>query len=298
MLATSRHARGEYAEAQAEAQRSIATLAEIGDIWNSAFALVSAGRIATTLGQFGKALEYATRGLGLARQIGSGRSAVLNLWTLSVVHQEMENHHDARQAGHEAIDLARIGEVGALLVWNLSSLALSEAALGRTDEAQAHLEEARQRLRGRQSRADYTHDLAHTEARVLLALGSTANALEDAKALLEEVAASEDQHWRTPAMLLLADAMFALGDRAAAVPLYGTVIEEAQVLGRTPVLWRALAGLGEAQRALGQVGESAASARRARGIIDRLTATVPDERLRTTFLQSTKVQRITALAGA
>jgi hypothetical protein len=36
---------------------------------------------------------------------------------------------------------------------------------------------------------------------------------------------------------------------------------------------------------------------RAREIIDRLAATVPDERLRATFLQSTKVQRVAAFAS-
>jgi hypothetical protein len=33
------------------------------------------------------------------------------------------------------------------------------------------------------------------------------------------------------------------------------------------------------------------------GIIDRLTATVPDERLRAVFLQSAKAQRVLLLAG-
>ncbi len=180
----------------------------------------------------------------------------------------------------------------------LSSLALDEAELGRPDEAQARIEEARRSLRVGQSRHDYAHEVAHAEGRVLLALGRPAEALEAAKVLLEEVAASGALHWRTPAMLLLADATFALGDQAAAVPVYEAVVEEAQGVGRTPVLWRALAGLGEAQRALGQAEESAARARRAREIIDRLAATVPDERLRATFLQSTKVQRVAALVGA
>ena len=99
-------------------------------------------------------------------------------------------------------------------------------------------------------------------------------------------------------MLLLADATLALGDLSGAVVAYEAVVEEAHDLGRTPVLWRALAGLGEAQRALGQAEESAANARRAREIVERLAATVSDERLRATLLQSAKVQRVLALAGA
>ena len=52
----------------------------------------------------------------------------------------------------------------------------------------------------------------------------------------------------------------------------------------------------KAQRVLGRPQESEASAGRARGIIDRLAATVPDERLRAVFLQSAKVQRVLVLA--
>ncbi len=48
---------------------------------------------------------------------------------------------------------------------------------------------------------------------------------------------------------------------------------------------------------LGRSGEAASTAGRAREIINRLAATVPDERLRAVFLQSPKVQRVAALAG-
>jgi len=48
---------------------------------------------------------------------------------------------------------------------------------------------------------------------------------------------------------------------------------------------------------LGRTQESAASAGRAREIINRLAATVPDERLRAVFLLSAKVQRVLVLAG-
>jgi hypothetical protein len=59
----------------------------------------------------------------------------------------MEDHHDAWQAVHQAVELARAGEVGAFQMANvLSALALNEAALGRMDEAQAHIEEARRSL--------------------------------------------------------------------------------------------------------------------------------------------------------
>jgi hypothetical protein len=53
----------------------------------------------------------------------------------------------------------------------------------------------------------------------------------------------------------------------------------------------------KAQRVLGRPEESAASASRAREIIDRLAATIADERLRAVFLQPAKAQRVLLLAG-
>ncbi len=79
---------------------------------------------------------------------------------------------------------------------------------------------------------------------------------------------------------------------------YVAAADEAERLGRMPVLWHALAGLAEAQRSMGKSDQAAECAGRARQIIERLAATVPDERLRATFLQSSKVQRVMSLAGA
>jgi class 3 adenylate cyclase/tetratricopeptide (TPR) repeat protein len=299
MLAISRHQLGQYAEAETDAARGIAVLGEINDVWNSSVALIVAARISTTLGKFARALEYANRGLSLARQVGAGRQTVLNLQALSAVHWELQNHPNAWRMAEEAAELARAGEAGAFqMAVVLSSLALTAAALGRTAEARLHVEEARRSLRAGQARTEFAHDLAHTEGRVLLALHEPEAAAEAATALLTAVAVSVDAHWRIPAMLLLADARFALADPAAAVAVYETVIEEAERVARTPVLWRALAGLAEAQQALGHGLEAAASARRARQIVDRLGATVPDPLLREAFLQSEKVQRLDELAGA
>jgi tetratricopeptide (TPR) repeat protein len=299
MLAQSRHQRGDYDEAEVEAAQSIATLAEINDAWNSSFALVVAARIATTLGRFDKALEYAERGLSFARQVGVARSEVLNLQALSAVYRELEDHQGAWQIAREAVTLARVGEAGAFqMPLILSSCALIEAVLGQTAEAQAHIEEARRSLRPEQARAEYAHDLAHTEGRALLALRRPAEAVAAATVLMARIGASDDLHWRLPTMLLLADATSARGDPVTAVQMYETIAEEAHAARRTPVLWRALANQAESQRAVGQTEASVASARRALELINHLAATAPDGRLRTTFLQSAKAQRVAGLAGS
>ena len=76
MIAANRGILGDYVAAQADVDRSIAVLTEIGDVWNLSFALMVAAGIATHLGEFGKVLDYTTRSLDLARQIAAGRQTM------------------------------------------------------------------------------------------------------------------------------------------------------------------------------------------------------------------------------
>jgi tetratricopeptide (TPR) repeat protein len=296
MIATARHTVGDYAAAKADVEQSVAVLTEIDDVWNLSFALPSAARIAITLGEFGKAHDYATQGLELARRIAARRPTMTCLLAQGVLLREMEDVHGAWQADRETTDLAGTSESRAFWEpFRCSCLALDAAGLGRTGEALEQIEEARRALVGGQ-RLDHQMEVAYAEGRVLVTLGQAAAARDAATALAEKVAATGARHYRVPALLLAADAMFAPGDAGAAAQSYLVAAEEAERMGRAPALWRALAGLAEAQRVLGRPQESEASAGRARGIIDRLAATVPDERLRAVFLQSAKVQRVLVLA--
>jgi len=296
MIAHARHMLGDYLEAQAEAQRSVTTLIEIGDVWNCSSALWNAAEISATLGDFGKALEQATRGSNLARQIGAVRFTVFNLLALGRIQREIENYRDAWRADREAVDLARtVG--GAPMPSALAALALDAIALGRKDEAHAYVREAREILHARQSRIDFPSQVAHTEGRLLLAMGRAAEAHEAAQTLSNLVTASGILHWRVPALLLLADALVALENWETAARTYQEAVNEAERTGRMPALWRALAGLAKVQRSMGESDQAAECAARAREIIDRLSATVPDERLRATFLQSPEVQHVVFLAG-
>jgi tetratricopeptide (TPR) repeat protein len=297
MIAIARWVLGDYSEAQAEVHRSVITLAEIGDAWNSSFALQAAAGIAITLGEFGAALEYAMRGLSLARQIGAVRPAVRSLGKVSTIHRELEDYHGAWQADHEAAELCRTTETEFGLPEVLSMMALDAAALKRMDDAMAYIGDARRVLNESQSRFDYPEQVTHAEGRVLLAMGRPAEARTAAKILLGLIDETGIVLWRVPALQLWADAASALGDHDAAIPSYLAAAEEAERMGRVPALWRTLAGLAEAQKALGRAAEAATCAVRAREIVDRLAATVPDERLRALFLQSPKVQRIISLGS-
>ena len=217
------------------------------------------------------------------------------LLSRGAVLRQMADHLGAWQADQEAAELARTSEVGTHWAgrrW--AALALDAAALGRTDEALKYIEAGHQAKPG-ESR--HLLALTHAHGTVLLALGRPAAAREIAAALGEQAAVTGVQRYRMPALLLSAAATAALGDAEAAAEAYSLAAKEADGMGRMALLWRALAGLAEMQRVTGRTQESAASARRAWEIINRLVATVPDERLRTVFLQSATAQRVLTLAG-
>jgi tetratricopeptide (TPR) repeat protein len=298
VIALCRDLLGDTAAAQTEVERSVAALAEIGDTWRLCFALSAAARVAIPLGQFGSAIDSATRGLNAARQIGAGRAAIFNLLCLSSVHRELEDFQGAWQADQEAADLLRAGEVGGF--WRpgvLASLALDSAALGRTDDAQAYIRDARQAVAEGPTRGDFPEEIAHAEGRVFLALGRPSDARDAAVRLVDLVALNGLRRWRIPALLLQADAAAALGEPAKAVVLYQTGAEEAGRLGRPPALWRALAGLAELQHTIGDIAAAGPSAKRAQDITARLAACVRDKELEATFLGSARVRRIAALSG-
>lgn len=298
VIAVSRDLLGDTAAAQREVDRSVAALTEIGDTWRLSFALSAAARVAIPLGQFGNAIEYATRGLSAARQIGAGRAAIFNLLCLCLVHRELEDFQGAWQAGQEAADILRTGEIGGF--WRpsvLASLAVDSAALGRRDDAQAYVREARQAVTAGPTRGDFPEEIAHAEGRVFLALERPSDARDAARQLAELVASNGLRRWRIPALLLHADAAAALGETAGATTFYETAAEEAGRLGTPPWLWRALAGLADIRHAQGDPAAAGASATQARKITERLAAGILDRDLQATFLGSARVRRLAALSA-
>jgi len=296
MIVYARQERGEYALALAEAERALATLTEIGDARNACTAHYMLGRVTVTLGDFGRALAAGARGLSLARELGARRMIVYHSPTLARAYRELEDFRSALQTDSLAADLVReVARSWGAVVH--ASLALDLVGLGQIEEAQEHIGTARQVLAAIGPRIDSAQEVAHGEGLVMLAAGRPAEARVAAQALADLAKTAGTPHWRVPALFLEAEATGALHDGATAVPLYLEAAAEAERTDQLPGLWRALAGLAEVQQALGRDAEAASAARRAREIIDRLAASVPDERLRAVFLQSPRAQRVLTLAG-
>ncbi len=297
MIAHSQHVLGDYPAAEASAQYSVTVLAQIGDIRNQAMALLHAAQAAIKRGKLGSAVEQATRGAALGRQIGAIRATVYNLVTLGSAYRELEDDHDARQADEEAVHLAsQVG--GAWMPWVLAGLALDYASLSRIDEAMARLREARDFLEAVQTRLDFPQLVTYAEGRVHLAAGEPEKAREAAERLRDLAASTGTSYWTALALLILGEAAAASGDHDAAARAFLESAGDADRRGGLPTLWRALAGLAQSQRLLYQHAEAEATARRAREIIEQVGASVADERLRAIYFQSSRVQRVLTDARA
>lgn len=297
MIATADHMLGRYQDAQAYTQRSLATLTEIGDVWNQAVAFWSVAYQSTTLGEFGRALEHGLRGVGLARELKAIRFTVYNLATLGTIHRELEDYHGAWHIDREATVLARQVS-GVHLAWCLATTALDAAVLGRRDDAAGYLQEAKQAARQTPRDFVYAPDAMLALGRVALVGGIPQDAIAAAHSLLDTVAAAGILRYEAPALLLLADASVSAGDDSEALTSYAAAIKAAQDRGELPALWRALAGQADLFHKLGRAEAAREAAARSREIVDRLAAAVPDERLRATLLQSAPVQRLLTLVGA
>ena len=90
---------GEYGEALAEAGRGVASLIEIGDACNLAFALGFRAAAAGVPGQFDKAFEYATRGPAVARQTGAAQPLLQLTVTRTYCKRSAKNSFNIRPLG-------------------------------------------------------------------------------------------------------------------------------------------------------------------------------------------------------
>ena len=296
MVANALSALGDHAGARTNAEGSIATLTEIGDVRNLAVSLWNAALIDLARGEFGRALQEGQKGAQLAREIHAPRFVVYNLGLIAEVHRQLEDAAGAEQSGAEAVRLAETLSGAAWKAWLLSGLVLDAIELGRLDDARRRVDEARAEMERTQAISYMPQDLLYVEGRLALARGDADAAADAARKLADLVAETGTVFWTPLVFLLDADVARSRGEERA-VELYTRSDREAERVGRLPVRWRALGGRADVEDALGRAPAARETARAAKEIIDRFASTVADEPLRATFLQSPRVQRIVALAG-
>jgi len=137
--------------------------------WSKAQTLANLGRIASALGEYGKARQLLQDGLAILRPLGDQVSVILYLHTLGGVVRSLGDRGEARRLFQESLELA---EAQSYLMGE--SLALSD--LGDLDYEEGAYDSARQRF---QSSLSFSKEIGDSRGRALAltSLGRVATAL-------------------------------------------------------------------------------------------------------------------------
>ncbi|WP_112135626.1 tetratricopeptide repeat protein [Glycomyces dulcitolivorans] len=174
-------------------------------------------------GRLREGLVHAYAALHEFRAIGEHRAESTNLNLLGLHHAllgELDTGIDYLEQGLKIVKDTGNDPITVLFLTHLTEI---EIHRGRLDAAAAHLEEAVE-LSRRSVSIDRTRDLPGATARLLLASGEAAEALELAKQAVAEQVGEDDHRNRAADMVTLAAAYDGMGEHREAVALYDRVL--------------------------------------------------------------------------
>ena len=219
------------------------------------------------------------------------------------IYGELQDHEEAILLNAAGFEVARQEaepekESNALLNW-----ADDLMALGRLDEAEAHLKQVEQVVRNprpqdRYMLWRYSQHLFHSYGELWLAREDVEKALTYADECLALAEGSDSKKNIVKARRLRGQVFLAKHELAKAEPELATALDIAQEIGNPPQLWKTYVALGDLRQAQGQEAEARSAYRGALAIIDGVAASLSNELLRETFLGSDHVKSIRRVASA
>jgi DNA-binding CsgD family transcriptional regulator len=249
-------------------------------------------------GAYDRAIPMAREGLEIAQQLGhlqwtAAARRLLGEMMLDLLAPELAR--EQLEAAHEIAQ--RLGS-RVWMRWTAAPLAIARIRLGDPAGAEPLLDEAARlgatRMRSPADSPSLTLGerlLWQARAELALAKGEATDALAIADARLgAENAAGETNTLGVPRLTLLrADALAALGRYEEAAVALDRAREEATRQAAQPILWRIDAAAGHLHRAQRQRLDARRCFDRALAIAAELTASVPEETLRTRFQEGLAV---------
>jgi DNA-binding CsgD family transcriptional regulator len=232
-------------------------------------------------GHYTEALALATRTLRRAEEIQYQQWLAAAHGVLGMIYHEARALATARRYLEASLAVAR--EVGSQLWVELASNMLARTLIdqGGLDRAEALLDAVRPASAPVRSLAAWR--MLHTRALLALSRNDPATAL----GLIERLNASGLFQPEAPHQALVRGmAMAALGRADEAEFVLVRVRDAARTAELLPLLWRAHAALGDFFRRLARPDEARRELTAARAVIDTIAAGLPDDALRTEFLQN------------
>lgn len=270
-------------DAQRDIEEAIQIAQEIHSPSGVAWADWSLGLLYTVHGQFGRALEVMQDGLGIASEIEHREWLVGNRFALGVLYVELFSPEEARQQLDQALTLAKGLRSQYWIHHVIGALAEAYYLLGDMPSAQDCLKT----VISPQSPMD-TMGKRYCWARLAelsLSQGEPELALDTVERLIATAPGMRPGGVITFLWWLKGESLAALGHAEKAAPLLQAAMENARALEERFLLWRVHASLGRLHHAMNRQRDARKDFSTARGLIEELATTVPNEAVRDDFLE-------------
>jgi DNA-binding NarL/FixJ family response regulator len=280
------------AAAVRDGEEALALARAIGSPAAEAFALIQSANIQGPRGEYGRALELATRALEVAEAIAHGQWTVGSHCALGALYLDLLVPEEARRHMERALALARGLSSTYWTQRAMAGLALACLQLHEPDRAAAILAELPHITGPVRSLGEWW--VTYARAQLALSRRDTALALRLCDQLRAPEAGVKPDGESPLLVRLRAEALTALATKGAGGRGQIEEVEMALLAARGAMrrqgtqseLWRIHAALGNLNRIQGRDEDARREFAAARAIIEEITANVTDEHLRNHFLQN------------
>ncbi|MCI0633625.1 MAG: AAA family ATPase [Actinobacteria bacterium] len=285
-LAVSGHLRllvGDHAGAMEQARIAVADAARIGNRWGESHALLMVYRVEFDLGDLGAAISSMERCRDVGGEGGFAYAGVAARADLARVYAYLGDGERALSMAEEALGIAREQAPTTISV-AIVGQAEARLAIGDLEGARTELARLEDPRIPEPDRLFALVWAGLARARLALAAGEGEEAAGAVEQVLGLLRANEVEILVAPTEVALARARIAQGRFDEAERALAHATRRAERLGESLPLWEALALTAEVLDRRGAEGEAADARRRAREIVHRVAAGIPDEGLRRSFL--------------
>ena len=284
---------GENDEALALCDEAYAIAAEIGNPWGQSYSLLNAYHIDVDRGNLGRAMDRMRECVQLSELAGFVIPQAITRAELGALVASLGDLERGMGLVDEGLEIARERTEMAVPIV-MGSRAEIQLLAGELGEAEATIARSGiERLPGPIHFATAAH-VELLRGRLASARGEHGRAVEIADTVLEWLRRLEVRPFLPAALLLKGSAFLASGRPGEAETALLEAHTEAERLGFGPVLWRIDVELSDVSAARGDAARAAELRNEARGLIERIAASIDDAELRSSFLALPDVEAATS----
>jgi class 3 adenylate cyclase/tetratricopeptide (TPR) repeat protein len=287
--------KGNHVTALTDARTALSISESIGNDWGQSHALISVYRAQLDIGEVGEAMASMERCLELGERGGFTFAGVVTRADQARAYAYLGNCERALPLAEQALEIAHERLPPAV---SLAHIARAEVfmAQGNSSAAGAALDEIDRLMLPEPDRTFLL--VASRLARSRLAVATAPQkAARIASDVVEHLRANDVRIMVAESLCAVAAALTAAARFEDAERELADALAEAERLGEHNARWKALALMADVHDQRGASAQAAEYRRRAREIVERIAAGVPEESLRRSFLAREDIQALGSAAG-